>query len=197
MTSLDREAVVSLNRSMPKGTRPNVHNHTFLKLIIAILILGAGLLVLKYIKVKEDWREHAVKLTEGIQKYEFLDQVEDAQVLSAIATQIPSVSNPIISSDLTLQKMITLISAKTERDIVVVDKNKRILADTIPSHIGQTYGEDKSGEIAKTLFDGVPRPFIEKNPDFPEGINQTVVQMKDANGTIIGAVIISSSNIFK
>ncbi|MGE5041498.1 MAG: hypothetical protein ACM3IJ_01200 [Candidatus Levyibacteriota bacterium] len=182
---------------MAKISKPKVQNHTFLKLIIAILILGGGLLILKYIKVKEDWREHAVALTEGIQKYEFLDQVEDAQVLSAIATQIPSVGNPIISSDMTLQRMITVMSAKTERNIVVVDKNKKILADTIASRVGQTYAEDKNGEISKTLFDGVPRSFIEKDADFPDGISQTVVQMKDANGTIIGAVIITSSNIFK
>lgn len=182
---------------MSKGVQAIRHNHTFLKLVIAILILGVGLLILKYVKVKQEWQGHVVKLSEGIQKYEFSDQVEDAQMIGSIITQIPFSGAPIISQEAVLQKTVSVLNSKTQRSIVVVDKNLTILADSVPSNVGKEYKGDTNGEIKSTLFDGVPRSFIEKSADYPNGINQAVVQVKDSNGTIVGAVIISSSNIFK
>ncbi len=182
---------------MSKGVQAIRHNHTFLKLVIAILILGVGLLILKYIKVKQEWKGHVVKLSEGIQKYEFSDQIEDAEMIAAIITEIPSSGAPIFSQQAILQKTVSVLNAKTQRSIVVVDKNLHILADSVAANVGKEYKQDANGEIKSTLFDGVPRSFIEKSSDFPNGINQAVVQIKDSSGTIVGAVVISSSNIFK
>lgn len=182
---------------MPKGVQAIRHNHTFLKLVIAILILGVGLLILKYVKVKQEWKGHVVKLSEGIQKYEFSDQVEDADVIASVITEIPSGGSPIFSQEATLQKLVSVVHARTERDVVIVDKNLKIIADSVPANVGKEYKEDANGEIQKTMFDGVARSFIEKSADYPNGISQVVVQVKDTNGTIIGAVILSSSNIFK
>lgn len=194
---LDKTRKRSFNRGMPISHQAKIHNHTFLKLVIAVLILGFGLLILKYIRVKQEWREHVVKLSEGIRKFEFLNQVEDGELLAVIATHIPSDAHPILSETSTLQKYILTVSEKTGRDIVVIDRTKKILADAVSGNVGTQYTEDKDGEIAKTLFDGSPRSFIEKSTDFPNGINQVVVQVKDVTGTIVGALIISSSNIFK
>lgn len=174
--------------------RPNLrHHHNILLLCVLALFTVLGILGFKYLWVKQAWYSNSVKLQEGIQKLQIANAIEDGQMLALTITTTNAGSTPLIKVPSSLQKYVSLLSSKTGRDIVVLDKNNKILADTVPANVGTTYAFDE-GLIAKTLFDGVPRSFLEKSTDYPDGITETVVQVKDANGTIIGTLLISSSN---
>lgn len=171
------------------------HHHNLLLLCILALFLILGFLALKYFWMRTSWYENSVKLQSGIQKYQQLNSIEDAQVLATTLTTLPS-GNPIFKQPKELQKYIESLSKATGRDIVVLNTSETILADTMADNVGETYNENKGGEVGKTIFDGEPRTFIERSGEYPNGINQTVIQVKDASGTIVGALIVSSSNIF-
>jgi hypothetical protein len=171
------------------------HHHNLLLLCILALFLVLGFLSLKYFWMRSSWHENSAKLQSGIQKYQELNSIEDAKVLAATLTTLPA-GNPLIKQKQQLQKYIETLSKETGRDVVVLDKNKVIIADTVSANTGNTYTEDTNGEVNKTIFDGEPRTFLEKSIDYPDGIKQTVIQLKDSKGTIIGALIVSSSNIF-
>lgn len=172
-------------------------HHTWLIISSVLLIIFLGILAMKFYHTKTMWYVNSVKLQEGIKKHDSMNSVEDAKILAFTISTLPTVNLPLFKQIGQLQMYVSEVSTQTGRDIVVVDKDKVILADTISANIGEVYAEDKGGEIGKTMFDGVPRSFLEKSTDYPNGINQTVVQIKDKSGTIVGAFIISSSNIFK
>jgi hypothetical protein len=185
------------NEDMPKTATHETlrHHHNLLLLCILALFVILGILAFKYLTVKKEWRGHAVQLQGGIQKYQDLESIEEANIIGTTVTSFPPVI-PLIKIPGQLQSYIESIGEKTGRDIVVVDKNKKIIADTNPAEVGQTYNFDTSGEIAKTMFDGTPRSFIEKSTAYPDGIILEIVQLKDSKGTIIGAILISPSNVF-
>lgn len=87
---------------------------------------------------------------------------------------------------------LTQIGKQSNRDIVVLDKNKTILADTVSQNIGTKYPHDKKNEVTMTLADGRTRTFVEKSVDYPKGIKETVYAVRNKKGQIIGALIVSS-----
>lgn len=171
------------------------HHHNLLLLCILALFIVLGIIAFKYLWVKQEWHEHAVELQGGIQKYQTAEAVEEANIIGMTITSVPPVVSMFKVTPL-LQSYISNLGKQTGRDIVVLDKNKKILADTVPANVGQTYNYDTGGEIAATMQDGNPRSFSEKSTDFPNGIMEEVVQLKDAKGTILGAILISPSNVF-
>lgn len=172
-------------------------HHTWLIVCAILLIIFLGIAGMKFIYTKNMWYQNTVKLQEGIKKYDVLNSQEDGKILAYTISTLPSLNLPLFKQIEQLQTFVSGYSTQTARDVVVVDKDKVILADTIPANVGDVYAEDKGGEVGKTMFDGVPREFLEKSMDYPNGISQTVVQIKDKSGTIVGALIVSSSNIFK
>lgn len=177
--------------------RPNLrHHHNVLLLCVLALFVILGILGFKYLWLKQEWRGNTVQLQQGISQLQDADSAEDGQILALTVATTPQGFTPLVKIPSALQKYVSTLSTATGRDIVILDKNNKILADTVPANIGTTYAYD-NGAISKTLFDGTPRSFIEKSTDYPNGITETAVQVKDVNGTIIGTLLISSSNIFK
>lgn len=171
------------------------HHHNLLLLCVLALFLVLGFLALKYLWVKSSFYENSVKLQMGIQKYQELNSTEDAMVIATTLTTLPT-GNPLIRQPAALQKYIETLSEKTGRNFIVLNSKEKVLADTNGDNTGETYGYDENGEVGKTILDGEARSFIERSLEYPNGINQTVIQVKDAAGTIVGALIVSSSNIF-
>lgn len=191
---LDKIIKSVLNKYM---ARPNLrHHHNVLLLCILALFVLLGILGVKYLWVKQEWRGHAVVLQEGIQKFQNESAVEDGQILATTIVSVPAGFTPLIKMPAALQKYVSLLSSQTGRDMVILDKTNKIVADTVTVNVGTVYAFD-NGLIAKTLVDGVPRSFTEKSVDYPNGITETAVQIKDASGTIVGTLLISLSNIFK
>lgn len=172
------------------------HNHNALVFAIIALLLILGFLVIKYMGIKKTWYTHVVELQSGISKDESLSTIEDAKIIATTISTVPQ-GLPLVYQSSQLQKYISSLSNQLGRNIIIVDKNQMILADTIPANVSKKYTEDINGEVSKTMFDGVARAFLEKSTDYPQGISQEVVQMKDTSGTIIGAVILSSSSATK
>lgn len=95
-----------------------------------------------------------------------------------------------------LQHYTHLMHDLQKRDIVVVDRQKLILADAVPENVGTIFEHDKGNEIQQTMQDGKTRTFLEKSVDYPQGIKLIVVPLK-SNPTITdGAVIVEWSSLY-
>ena len=128
------------------------------------------------------------------QRYVGADAVEDAQMLATTITSVPT-AKPLLEDTPDLQKLVSLLAHQTGRNIIVENTNQIILADSITANDGKTYLHGQNMD-AQTMRDGMPRRFTEKSTDYPAGIDEVVVPLKDASGKIIGALIMSTSHIF-
>jgi len=95
-----------------------------------------------------------------------------------------------------LQEFILALHNSQKRDFEVINLDKVILADAIPQGVGTTFANDPNGEVTATLKDGQPRAFVEVSVDYPQGINQIAVPMKDDTGRITGAVIVDYTSLY-
>ncbi len=98
-----------------------------------------------------------------------------------------------------LQEYVTRLNSLRKRDVVIVDTNKRGLADVNPSEVGLTFDHDSDNEIGKTISDGQTRTFIETSATHPAGAYQIVVPLwkgtSDSSKVTIGAVILEYTAI--
>lgn len=117
------------------------------------------------------------------------------------AEQANIISQAIIAANLLnqpkqLQTYVQTVSSNIKKDVVVTNTKEMILADTVPENIGTEYTEDEGEELLDTIKDGKTRTFVEKGADYPKGISQTVIAIKDSQGVIVGAVILSNFSIY-
>jgi regulator of extracellular matrix RemA (YlzA/DUF370 family) len=161
-----------------------------------ILFILSGALVLKYVRLKFSWSSYANQALTSIDEMRNKNSIEDAQIMATIVSQFPT-GSPFLRQSTELQKLVTSISKQTKRDLVVVDSSSVILADTVPANVGKKFAEAKNKEVEQTLKDGISRNFTEYSVDYPTGIAQSVVPVKDASGKTVGAVIFSVSLTLK
>ncbi len=171
------------------------HSHTFLHIIIVVLIMIAVFAIAKHIVRQEKWTTYVVESQRAVSNYNNLNSIEDGNMIATTIISIPE-GNPLIKQSIALESYIKKISNQMERDIVVTDAGRKILADTFSSNVGKKYSSDKGGEVAMTIGDSLPRTFLEKSADYPGGVNETVIAIKNPQGATIGALIISNSTIF-
>lgn len=100
-----------------------------------------------------------------------------------------------------LQENIGALNQLYPRDAVVVDVNKRVLADTVQSEIGTVFGHDSQNEVGHTIQDGRLRTFLEKSADYPQGAMQIVIPWRerqdDRESPIIGALVLEYTHIYR
>ncbi len=151
-------------------------------LLLLLVILGIKYLHLKWSVVKYTqstiWMNSQGKPTGQISDY--------GVIIAQSASDIPPSG---------LQNFVAALSKQLRRDVVIMDKSEKILADTIPVNNGKTYAYDSNNEVRMTIEDGKTRSFEEKSADYPNGILEIVVPMKNASGQVTGAVVISDSQI--
>ena len=94
-----------------------------------------------------------------------------------------------------LESYVTTLSQSLNRDIVVMDTNKKVLADTVASNMGSKYGMDQGNEIGMTIQDGKIRSFTETSQDYPKGLSEVVVPIKNDKDVTVGALLISQTQI--
>jgi sensor histidine kinase regulating citrate/malate metabolism len=189
----------ALNKDMKKTASPAqllLKQGKFFIILSAVLFLALAVLSYKYLALRGSWHKYGVQSLQSNDKQRDMDSTEDAQLIATTIGQFPE-GAPLLQQSSQLTKYVAAVTKQTGRDIVVVDKKGMILADAIPANVGKKYSEDKSGEVLKTITDGQPRTFIEESTDYPRGIHQAVVPLKNAAGATVGAVILSGSNIFK
>jgi len=125
------------------------------------------------------------------QQFKAAEQTAETEASNVADT----VSGVVARNQAELQELIMQLHETQQRDAKVVGPDQRILADAIPEDIGTIFDADQNDEVAATLKDGQPRTFVEISADYPKGIQQVVVPLKDKNtGSIIGAVILDYSH---
>lgn len=161
-----------------------VHIYT---IAIALLILLLAVLGIKYFHLKlavEKYTQSAIWINSQEKP---TGQISDyGLIISQAVLDVPAAN---------LQNYVTNLSKQLDRDIVILDKSQKILADTLPLNVGLTYAYDKDNQVKLTIEDGQTRSFEEKSKDYPNGIFQLIVPTKNALGQITGAVIISRSTL--
>lgn len=96
-----------------------------------------------------------------------------------------------------LSEYVLELQAIMKRDIAMVDVNKRILADAVEKNIGSIFEHDADNEVGRTIQDGKMRMFIEWSWDYPAGIRQLVVPVREVGTeTIIGALILEYTPLY-
>jgi methyl-accepting chemotaxis protein len=104
---------------------------------------------------------------------------------------------PLFATPTRLQHIIEDVqSLKT--DLVVVDRSKKIVADTIKANVGNVFQHDLGNEVGLTMEDRKVRTFLERSIDYPEGIQQMVVPLITAHtGQNIGALIMDYTQEYR
>ncbi|BBD67345.1 integral membrane sensor signal transduction histidine kinase [Nostoc commune NIES-4072] len=95
-----------------------------------------------------------------------------------------------------LQHYVNLLHDLQKRDLVVVNRQKQILADAVPENVGTIFEHDQGNEIYQTIQDGNLRSFLEKSVDYPQGIKLIVTPLKNEQNQINGAVILEWSSLY-
>lgn len=173
----------------------HTHSHFHIGLIVMLFLIGVVLL--KHFYARTMWGNYIVQWRTSFDKTKSLDSVEDAGLIGATVLNVPTSATPLFKQPAELESYVQALSRQTGRDIVILSRDKKILADTVSSNVGAKYSFDKNDEITKTLGDGIARDFLETSVDYPSGITETVIAMKDVHGTIVGAILLSPSHIFR
>lgn len=169
-----------------------VHIYT---IAIAVLLLALIVLGLKYIHLKlavgyfthaAMWQQVNQTPTGTISDY--------AGIVATTVGQYPQ-GKPLYEEPVLLENYVTTVSSQLHRDVVVVDKTRKILADTLVANMGTKYSYDDDNAVGKTMQDGVARSFTETSKDYPSGLSEVVVPMKNDKAQIVGAVILSNTTI--
>ena len=113
------------------------------------------------------------------------------QLAETIAFKAPDTPGALFERPAALREFVRLQHAGSKRDLVVVDRNKVVLAD-VPGeeqNLGKTFDHDAGNEIGRTMIDGEPRAFVENSKDVSRPTNLVAVPIEDSPGKIVGAVL--------
>ena len=159
------------------------------QIAVVVLLLIIAVLGFKYVHLKLAVKGYTQSTIWMNSQEKPNGQVSDyAVIVSQSVLEIPPSS---------LQGYIASLSKQLNRDIVVVDKSEKILADTVSANVGTVYSFDRGKEVKMTIEDGQIRKFEEKSADYPNGLIEVVVPIKNAKGDITGAVLISNTQVFR
>ena len=154
---------------------------------IVLLLLLVAVLGLKYEHLKWAVRGYTTSTMWMNMQNRPNTQINDyGLIIAASSQQVPAVD---------LQTYVSWVSKDLRRDIVVLDSSKKVLADTVASNKGTTYNFDSNNEVKQTMADGIARGFQETSQDYPNGVSEVVVPVRNSKGVIVGAVLISNNQI--
>ncbi|HXS14597.1 MAG TPA: hypothetical protein VN711_00530 [Candidatus Saccharimonadales bacterium] len=177
------------------GPELHIFMNSVVLLFCVILIAMVGYLVFKHLALKSAmYRFVAQGEIASKLRYVGAASTEDAQLVATTVGTVPS-DKPLYTDKMELEKYIATLAKQSGRDIVVLDTHEMILADSIPANIGKTYTYANGADL-QTMKDGQSRDFKERSTDYPDEIEQVVVPVKSSTGTIVGALIMSTSHVF-
>jgi signal transduction histidine kinase/CheY-like chemotaxis protein len=139
------------------------------------------------------WGDVSSVETQALQEAESVTKVLEHLIVRH-ARDDPA-GDPLADRQADLMGEVAELHALSGRDIVVLDRDKRIVADAVAAEVGTTYREDTHDEVARTIADGTPRTFLETNDTHPQGIRQLVVPLRIAHETV-GALILEYTPIY-
>lgn len=169
-----------------------VHLYT---IAIVLLILLLGILGLKYLHLKlamHSFTEAA--MWQQANQAPVASVTDLGQVIATTIGQYPQ-DKPLLTQPLLLENYVTTVAKQLKRDIVVMDVNRKVLADSIVGNMGSKYSSDTGNEISQSIQDGKTRTFTEVSTDFPSGLSEIIVPVRDGKNTIVGVVLISNAQV--
>ena len=132
-----------------------------------------------------------------------LEGVERAALLEAehLANLIAfTASEDMGGTPALLKKYVEGLDKIYKRDVLIVDRDKRGIADANASEIGEVFTHDSGNEVTLTMGDGKVRTFVEKNELHVDGAKQLVVPLRknqaQPDSAITGAVIVEYTQIY-
>ena len=170
------------------------HKHTHFFLIIILLVLISGVVSYKFIRAKHAWNAYSLQAQTVILNQPSLSSSEQALVIATTISTIPA-KTPMYKTPTQLKEYVAVLSRQMHRDLVVIDVNKMILADTVSANIGTKYQGDTANEVTYTITDKQIRTFKETSVDYPDGVSEVSVPITDSSGQSIGSVILSATHI--
>jgi two-component system cell cycle sensor histidine kinase/response regulator CckA len=94
------------------------------------------------------------------------------------------------------QHIVTKLHQTQGRDVVLLDTNQVVVADSIPSRVGKPFTANPSDEVGATIRDRRVRTFFEASKEYPAGIKQIVVPVEDESGQVLGTVILGYAPLY-
>ena len=193
MKTLVPDNTSTLNEKTPAARRPGLFSlATYRRSIrwkLAAAFIAVDCFVLAFV---------GVAIAIQLDTIELAAQLEAAHVAELIADAAAE-NNTFTTSTPHLQGYVTHLYSVRNRDVVIVDANKKALADVDPGDVGTIYRHDLGNEVGKTISDGQTRTFIETNHQHPNGAYQVVVPLRqsesDSTQAAIGAVILEYTAI--
>ncbi len=132
------------------------------------------------------------QILEGLRRAE-RNATRTANAVAAIMSlQLKPGSKEGLAGSRELDTLIQRLSTEDGYNVVVVNAQKRVVADIRRESIGQRYDYDMSNEVEKTLRDGYHRKFQVPEPGGGKPMTWVVVPVRDAAGNIGGAVLLNS-----
>jgi two-component system, cell cycle sensor histidine kinase and response regulator CckA len=113
-----------------------------------------------------------------------------ARLVSFVLMSSPNKLSP------SAQEIVVKLHQKQGRDVVLMDSNQLVLADTIPSQIGKSFTDDPEDEVGATIKDRQARTFVEVNQEHRPGNKQIVVPVEGESGQVIGAVVLEYTPLY-
>jgi two-component system, cell cycle sensor histidine kinase and response regulator CckA len=118
---------------------------------------------------------------------------EAQEVARLVSFILMSGSNNVSAS---AEEIVSKLHQTEGREVVLVDPNQRVLADAVPSHVGQRFTENSSAEVGATLKDRQVRTFLETGQEYPAGRKQIVVPVEGESGQVIGALVLEYTPLY-
>lgn len=142
----------------------------------------------------------------GFVYYHYIDEASHSAKHEAISiantfslfilSGLSDIDNTDISNYQGIQKEVMKFKQTQNRDIVIVDRGKSIIADAVPSEIGRVFFHDRNNEVGETLKDGQIRDFTEISDAYPQGIKQLVVPLRLEDGSIVGGLVLEYTPLY-
>ena len=81
------------------------------------------------------------------------------------------------------------------RDVVLLNSDQIVVADSLPSRVGKPLTEGPSNEVGMTIKDRRVRTFFEVGKD-PPGVKRIVVPVESQSGEVVGAVVLRYAPLY-
>ncbi len=82
------------------------------------------------------------------------------------------------------------------RDVVLLNSDQIVVADSLPSRVGKPLTEGPSDEVGLTIKDRRVRTFVEVGKDYPAGVKRIVVPVESQSGQVVGAVVLRYAPLY-
>ena len=94
------------------------------------------------------------------------------------------------------QQIVTKLHQTQGRDVVLLNSDQVVVADSVPSRVGKPFTANPSGEVGATIRDRQVRAFFETSKEYPAGSKQIVVPVEGESGQVLGAVILGYAPLY-